>query len=126
MRAATVQLLALMAALAVACDPTPIAHPPHANTPSGGERNTPVTDDPATVAEGRRLFEAACARCHGPNAETDGGVLRDLALDPERMNTALHAGSDDGGVMPTVSPSVMTERDLPALRAYLRSIRALR
>lgn len=126
MRAAPALLLALSAALAVACDPTPVSTPARGAGPSGGERGNPVSDDPATVAEGRRLFEAACARCHGPGAEVDGGALTDLALSPERMNGVLHAGSDDGGIMPTVPPSTLAERDLPALRAYLRSIRALR
>ncbi|MDP3213153.1 MAG: cytochrome c, partial [Deltaproteobacteria bacterium] len=73
---------------------------------------------------GRERFDVACARCHG--ADDPGGTLDDRDVTNERLEAALHAGSDNGGLIPAVAPADLREEHLPALRAFLRSIGALR
>lgn len=36
----------------------------------------PLDETPATIAEGRALYEAYCALCHGSEGEGDGGLAR--------------------------------------------------
>lgn len=122
----------LMVAVAVstaACDPTPA--PVAANgaaTSSGGEgsRRTrrPSNDPPELVEAGRARFETACERCHGP--EGTGGLLTDREVTNDRLEASLHAGSDNGGLIPAIAPDDLRPEHLPALRAYLRSVGALR
>ncbi|MDB4930702.1 MAG: Cytochrome oxidase, cbb3-type, subunit, partial [Myxococcaceae bacterium] len=81
-------------------------------------------DPPELVQAGHERYEVACARCHGPDAA--GGALDDRDVTNERLEASLHAGSDNGGLMPAVAPADLREEHLPALRAYLRSVGALR
>lgn len=118
------------AALALAaCDPPAPTTPPGARTTnaSGAERaaTEPTPRDPESVRRGRTLFEAACGRCHEGD-EPRGGRLVDLRRTEEQVLRALHAGSEDGGIMAAVDPTALREEDIPALRAYLRSIGAER
>jgi mono/diheme cytochrome c family protein len=120
--------LVLLAVGALAsCDPTPVpvAAAGGGASSSGGTRpRRAANDPPELVREGHERFEVACARCHGPDAE--GGALDDRDVTGERLEASLHAGSDNGGLMPAVAPSDLREEHLPALRAYLRSVGALR
>lgn len=117
-----------MGALA-SCDPTPV---PVAATgaagSSGGEqpaRPRRAANDPADLVQaGRERYAIACARCH--SADAPGGTLDGRDVTGERLEAALHAGSDNGGLIPAVAPADLREEHLPALRAYLRSVGALR
>ena len=131
LRGARACWLMVMAVGALAsCDPTPVpvAAAAAAATSSGGDetpRPRRSANDPAELVQtGRERFDIACARCHGPDAA--GGVLTDRDVTNERLEAELHAGSDDGGLIPAVAPADLREEHLPALRAYLRSIGALR
>lgn len=120
----------MLAVVAVAaCDPSPPPAPSgtRSGTASGAERSAgaAVPQDPASVRLGRERFEAACGRCHSGD-EPSGGNLADRRLSAEQVQQALHAGSEDGGLMAAVDPASLPESDLPALRAYLRSIHAER
>ena len=109
------------------CDPTTVTRTPvAAAVTSGGARSAPApSNDPVElVREGRMRFEAACARCHG--GEADAGSLAGAAITTQHLEAALHVGADDGGLLPAVAPTELSEAQLPALRAYLRSIGALR
>ena len=112
------------------CDPAPVAvASAGAAAGSSGGAETPrprrAANDPAELVQaGRERFEAACARCHGPDAP--GGALDGRDVTAERLEAALHAGSDNGGLMPAVAPADLRDEHLPALRAYLRSVGALR
>ena len=112
---------------ASACDPTPVprAATAAAATSGGAQSERAVAHDPPDlVRAGRARFEAACGRCHGGDA--DAGTLQGMDLTRERFEAALHAGSDDGGLLPALSPADLPDDQVPALRAYLRSIGALR
>jgi alcohol dehydrogenase (cytochrome c) len=74
------------------------------------------------VDPGRKAFETYCARCHG--ADGNGGemgppiALRLAARDDEQLAKFIHDGLPDRG-MP---PSQVTNRELPDLLTFLRSI----
>lgn len=118
--------LALATLALAACDPPAPPTPARAGT-SGAEQavTAPTPQDPEAVRRGRTLFEAACAGCHEGD-EPRGGRLTDLHRTGAQVVQALHAGSEDGGLMAAVDPTALREEDLPALRAYLRSIGAER
>lgn len=115
-------------ALGAACDPTPVQTASGASQSSGGEgTNRPrraANDPPEMVEAGHQRFNTACLRCHGP--ESPGGMLNNRDFTNERLEVALHAGSDNGGLIPAVAPNDLRPEHLPALRAYLRSVGALR
>lgn len=122
----TVALVALVAS----CDPTPVPSRAQGAAPSGSsgaERagGAAAPQDPVAVRRGRELFEAACGSCHDGESPR-GGALADRRMTAAAMMAVLHAGSEDGGIMPAVDPRTLREEDLPALRAYLRSISAER
>jgi mono/diheme cytochrome c family protein len=117
-----------MGALA-SCDPTPVpVAATGAASSSGGEqaaRPRRAANDPTELVQaGRERFDIACAHCH--SADAPGGTLDGRDVTGERLEAALHAGSDNGGLIPAVAPADLREEHLPALRAYLRSVGALR
>lgn len=121
-------MVATVGALA-ACDPAPVpVAASGAAASSGGDQagrpRRAANDPPELVRAGRERFDVACARCHG--ADDPGGTLDDRDVTNERLEAALHAGSDNGGLIPAVAPADLREEHLPALRAFLRSIGALR
>jgi mono/diheme cytochrome c family protein len=128
LRRVRVSCLVVMAVGALsACDPSPVpvAAAGGAASSSGGVRPRRAANDPPELVQaGRERFEIACARCHGPDAP--GGALDDRDVTNERLEASLHAGSDDGGLIPAVAPADLRDEHLPALRAYLRSVGALR
>ncbi len=116
--------------LCVACDPpglppsgTPAGTPPTSGNESTADSPAP---DPALAQAGQEVFTRACGRCHQGD-EPSGGTLANLRLTRTRMEEALHAGSEDlSAIMPVVPPDQLPASDMPALRAYLRSIHAVR
>jgi mono/diheme cytochrome c family protein len=118
----------MAAALGAACDPSPVQTASGASQSSGGSgANRPrraANDPPEMVEAGHQRFNTECLRCHGP--ESPGGMVNNLDVTNERLEAVLHAGSDNGGLMPAVAPDDLRVEHLPALRAYLRSIGALR
>lgn len=140
MRRSTPLAAALAALLvgAMSCDPPGVNAGQRApgQAASGGERRgggdggaprvvEPPLPEDELARRGHTIFDAACGGCHNGESPS-GGALANIRLEDARMNQVLHAGSDVGGLMPAVSPSVMTERDIPAVNAYLRTIHALR
>jgi mono/diheme cytochrome c family protein len=72
------------------------------------------------VAEGRRLFLASCAHCHGPDARGDEGPdLHDLEASDWRIAAVITQGVK--GEMPSFAKKHGKE-DIAALTAYLRSL----
>lgn len=63
--------------------------------PEAAARPNPVRRTPQSVAQGRRIFAANCASCHGTNAQGDGPVGR--ALDPKPTNLQAMAGHHPDG-----------------------------
>lgn len=132
MKAPSRRVVVALAFALTRCDPpTPPSQRPAAGQSSGAERPAgatppaPVPQGAEAVQQGRALFDAACASCHGGESPR-GGSLANAGKTAAQMLAVLHAGSEDGGVMPAVDPRALREEDLPNLRAYLRSIGAER
>lgn len=124
-----------LALSAAACSSSPPPGPRTAATPPAtstapGDRRPAAPDEPPlseddAARRGHALFDRACGPCHA-TAENAGGVLANLRLTPERMDAVIHAGSDSRAIMPVVPPGLLSEDDVPALIAYLRTIHAVR
>ncbi|MDH5513451.1 MAG: cytochrome c [Gammaproteobacteria bacterium] len=59
------------------------------------ERPNPVRADGASLARGKKLFQANCASCHGPTGRGDGPA--GAALNPKPVDLAAMAGQHPDG-----------------------------
>ena len=81
-----------------------------------------VPSDPALVATGRRLFLMNCAHCHADDATGDEGPnLHGVAKSDARIAALIQNGIK--GEMPRFNEK-LNERDIQALIAFLRSLKA--
>ena len=85
--------------------------------------NLPPNQDPAAVAQGKRLFEANCSFCHGPEATGGNGgpdLVRSVLVNHDEhgnlIGPVLHNGRPDKG-MPTFSS--LTGQQISDLVAFL-------
>lgn len=94
------------------------AAPAHAATPGPGVV--------ANVAQGKSLFAANCARCHGPRGEgirDQGPSLRDSgALGADFYLRTGYMPLDHPGTQPWRTRVLFGERELRALVAYVASV----
>lgn len=77
------------------------------------------------VAEGRRLYQAHCAACHGAGGRGRGQVPGILGLGPAAYDFQLSTGRMPlarPGVQPFRKPPVFTRAEMDALIAYLTSL----
>lgn len=58
-------------------------------------RKNPVSANAASIARGRKVFEANCVICHGPDGNGDGPA--GAALNPRPTNLRAMAGRHDDG-----------------------------
>jgi len=77
-------------------------------------------------AEGRDLYIASCAACHGAGASGDsvgGGFIAPplLDADPTTVGEAIRTGP---GAMPVFGPNQLTAQDLDSIAAYLATLRS--
>lgn len=92
--------------------------------PSTSTASTPMSAGSVPVknlvVEGRRLFLASCAHCHGEDARGDDGPdLHGLEAGDRRIATVITRGIK--GEMPSFAKK-HGEADIAALIAYLRSL----
>ncbi|MFO0614593.1 MAG: cytochrome c [Polyangiaceae bacterium] len=85
---------------------------------------------PDEIAAGSTAFRKACASCHDKDQHTYSfvRVLTDLKWPEARVREKIRKGSGprgDGPSMPAIGTDVLPDADLPALIAYLRSIRTV-
>jgi quinohemoprotein ethanol dehydrogenase len=80
----------------------------------------PVTASAAVINEGRRLYNAHCGVCHGPNAMSGGVVpdLRYLTPDKHQIFIGIIAGAHASRGMPAMM-DVLTPQDADAIHQYL-------
>ena len=84
----------------------------------------PATPTPAgnLVATGRQVYNRACNRCHPGGQEDVGPRLAGINWAEARMVTQIRQGH---GTMRPIPPARLPEAEMPALMAFLRSIRAV-
>ena len=91
------------------------------------------TDSTAMLARGKEVFGWACARCHGPTGQGDGGevtvngdTLRPpsfhtadwrFAKDPHALAVQIYQGNEKG--MPHWGADGIQPRDVIAIAAYI-------
>lgn len=68
-------------------------------------QSNPEADTPATAAQGRALYQASCAVCHGSSGLGDGAAA--LSLNPRPVNLRLHVPQHaDGEIFYFISEGV--------------------
>ena len=103
--------------------------------PAGAEKEvSPVKASAATLKEGKSIFDARCARCHGPGGKGDGkesdpqNPAADLT-DPFRADlnpdgVMFHrVANGKAPVMPAFK-SQLTSQEIWTVVAYAKSLRA--
>jgi len=96
--------------------------PPSSPVPVRSGGNTPPSVDTAqAIARGRSVFNRTCATCHEPGEPEDPNP--GLNWPEARMRSQIRRG---GGRMRAIPVARLSEPDLDALIAHLRSIRAVR
>jgi len=120
-------LLVLAAAAALAAPPLPPARGADASGRAPIARTAgPDAADPAQLARGRALFQAACSSCHGldgrgvprqgPSLERAGAQAADFYLRTGRMPLA------NPDAPPVRTPPAFTPAEIRALTAYVASL----
>ncbi|HLZ10555.1 MAG TPA: c-type cytochrome [Chloroflexota bacterium] len=102
----------------VSATPTPTAPVAPSATPAGGASS-------ALVATGARVFAANCNACHPKANAGVGPALHGSAFtarfpDDGPLKLLIRTGHN---VMPSFSPAVISDADLNAIVAYLRSLK---
>jgi len=102
--------------------------------PAGAEKEvSPVKESPAVLKQGKSIFDARCARCHGPQGKGDG-----KESDPNNpaadLTDSFRAELNPDGVMfhrvengkPPVMPafkSQLSAQEIWTVVAYAKSLR---
>src|SRR5579884_3187727 len=88
------QILAMRAPRATPASP-PAAAPGAPSAPFATMKN-PLQPTSANLAEGKTLFNANCAPCHGASGAGDGPAAASLNPKPADFKTPIHAKLPDG------------------------------
>jgi mono/diheme cytochrome c family protein len=97
---------------------------------AGGFAAAPPAESTSTqVSKGAAVYAAHCERCHGPDRDSylSGPKLDDLGWSEADVRSQVRTGATDpprsyANNMPAISSKQLTDADLYALTAYLRSI----
>lgn len=104
------------------------------NIPAGAEKETmPVQATPAVLAEGKKVFDASCARCHGERGLGDGPES-DARMPAADLTDPFRGDLNPDGVMfyrvwngkPPAMPAfneTLTREQAWAVVAYAKSLR---
>jgi mono/diheme cytochrome c family protein len=78
------------------------------------------------VAQGRALYQANCADCHGADARGDGPMARALPVEPPNIHEHLghHTEAElirliRGGIPPAMPPTGLSEEEVRHVLAYV-------
>lgn len=105
------------------------ARPARADAPAviAQPQRQPQTPTPTPagnlVAQGRAKYDRACGRCHPGGEEDVGPRLTGINWAQDRMTRQIRNG---GGRMRPIPTARLSDADLPALMAYMRTIHAVR
>jgi len=82
----------------------------------------PVASGAGDTAKGRQIYTANCAACHGANGQ--GGFGPSLRGEKSRKNTAAAIAwiKNPAPPMPKLYPSVLSEKDVENVAAYIESL----
>ena len=82
----------------------------------------PAAAADGSIEKGRRLFETVgCYQCHGYVGQGGSAGLR-LAPDPLPLEALVQFVRDTKGAMPAYSADVLSDSDLGAIYAFLKSV----
>lgn len=101
-----------------------------ATTATAVATTAPAPPTPEEIAAGRKVFEKACGGCHDKEHHTYAFVrtLDDVKYTEAQLRTKIRRDPGppgDSPQMPAIKTDVLPDGDVPALVAYLRSIRAV-
>lgn len=113
-----------------AASPQPSTVAPPANAaPAPTPAATASSGAPDQIANGKALFAASCAGCHGEDAQGGIGPALDQTVagwTPAQLATTVRTGQSPqrelGAIMPRFSADQLTDRALTDIDAYLRSL----
>lgn len=97
---------------------------------AGKKLGNPVAATPASLAEGKRLFQTYCAPCHGEAAKGDGAVAKKFIPPPDLTLEAFRRRPDGfiyetiksgGPIMPSQGEALLP-RERWEIVIYLRSL----
>jgi mono/diheme cytochrome c family protein len=89
--------------------------------PAAADEKNPVAVTPASLAEGRRLYRANCARCHGPQGKGNGSDADPKHKHHMDLTRAAGAEGNPDGV---VFHKVMNGRTNPKMPAFKEKLTA--
>ncbi|HJV84075.1 MAG TPA: c-type cytochrome [Noviherbaspirillum sp.] len=74
-----------------------------------------------TVEEGKNLYQATCAMCHGTELNASGGIpdLRKTMLDDDAFQQVVREGRS-GTIMPPMKHA-LSDEEIRKIRTYVRS-----
>jgi mono/diheme cytochrome c family protein len=97
---------------------------------AGKKLSNPVAATPASLANGKRLFQTYCTPCHGPAAKGDGEVAKKFIPPPDLTLEAFRRRPDGfiyetiksgGPIMPSQGEALLP-RERWEIVIYLRSL----
>jgi mono/diheme cytochrome c family protein len=109
--------------VAVVASPVPVATPASAVTATAtASAPTPASATVGNSLHGRQVYAANCAACHGASAQ--GGVGPALRGEKNRKDTAAAIAwiKNPKLPMPKLYPTVLSEKDVEDVAAYVESL----
>lgn len=93
----------------------------------------PVKTSPASIAEGKTLWNTHCASCHGKTGLGDGSKAETLKTTPADFTKAAFQGQTDGALyyktaegkddMPSFKKKIPDQEDIWNLVNFMRSLK---
>jgi cytochrome c oxidase cbb3-type subunit III len=109
---------------------TPTA-PKRGGNPEAAKMTNPVAGTPDSVAQGRRVYQRLCSRCHGPEGKGDGAAAG-AVQPPDLTDDQWDYGSSDGEIYSVIHDGTsndmegyaerINDTDIWNLVNYLRSL----
>jgi mono/diheme cytochrome c family protein len=82
------------------------AQPSTPHNPEASKLKNPVAVTPASIAEGRNVFQRFCVQCHGTNAQGGAPLGESGPAPPDLTDPEWRYGSSDGEIYFTVKNGV--------------------
>lgn len=108
-------------------------HPvtPHRH-PEAQKLKNPIPADPASIEEGRKIYQRQCASCHGATAKGDGSMALAGGTPSNLVDETWDHGSSDGEIFVVIRDGTssdmepykdrLTDKQIWQVVHYIRSI----